>query len=58
MVETAKANGIDPYDYLLYVLSVLPYHGKSVSHEILDTMMPWSREVQQQFGKEAQMETK
>ena len=58
MVETAKANGIDPYDYLLYVLSVLPYYGKSVSHEILDTMTPWSREVQQQFGKEAQMETK
>ena len=57
MVETAKANGIDPYDYLFYVLSVLPYYGKSVSHELLEAQMPWSSEVQQRFGKEAQTES-
>ena len=57
MVETAKANGIDPYNYLLYVLSVLPYYGKSTSHEMLKSAMPWSSEVQQQIGKEAQTET-
>ena len=57
MVETAKANGIDPYDYLFYVLSVLPYLGKSVSHEKLETLMPWSGEVQQRYGEEAQTET-
>lgn len=53
MVETAKANGLDPYDYLLYALSVLPYYGNSTSHEMLETMMPWSSEVQQRIGKEA-----
>lgn len=53
MVETAKANRIDPYDYLLYVLSVLPYWGKSTSHESLESLMPWSSEVQQRYGKEA-----
>ena len=57
MVETAKANGIDPYDYLFYVLSVLPYYGKSVSHELLEAQMPWSSEVQQRFSKEAQTES-
>ena len=57
MVETAKANGIDPYDYLFYVLSVLPYLGKSVSHEKLETLMPWSGEVQQRYGEKAQTET-
>ena len=57
MVETAKANGIDPYDYLFYVLSVLPYLGKSVSHERLETLMPWSGEVQQRYGEEAKSET-
>ena len=57
MVETAKANGIDPYDYLFYVLSVLPYLGKSVSHERLETLMPWSGEVQQRYGEKAQTET-
>ena len=56
MVETAKANGLDPYDYLLYALSVLPYYGKSTSHEMLDSAMPWSSEVQQRIGKEAQAE--
>ena len=57
MVETAKANGIDPYDYLFYVLSMLPYLGKSVSHERLETLMPWSGEVQQRYGEEAKSET-
>ena len=57
MVETAKANGIDPYDYLFYVLSVLPYLGKSVSHEKLETLMPWSGEVHQRYGEKAQTET-
>ena len=40
LVETAKANGIDPYEYLFYTLSVLPYFGKSPSHERLETPMP------------------
>ena len=57
MVEPAKANGIDPYDYLFNVLSVLPYLGKSVSHEKLETLMPWSGEVQQRYGEKAQTET-
>ena len=56
MVETAKANGIDPYDYLFYVLSVLPYYDKSVSHERLETPMPWSKEVQQRYREGAQVE--
>ena len=56
MVETAKANGIDPYDYLFYVLSVLPYYGKSVSHERLETLMPWSKEAQQRYREGAQVE--
>ena len=49
IVETAKANGIDPYNYLLYVLSVLPYYGKSLSHELLEAQMPWSNEVQSRY---------
>lgn len=56
MVENAKANGIDPYNYLFYVLSVLPYFGKSVSHERLETLMPWGDEVQQRYVKNEQTE--
>ena len=28
LVETAKANGLNPYKYLLYVLTHMPYLGK------------------------------
>lgn len=32
LVEIAKANGIEPYAYLMLMLSVLPYLGKSPAH--------------------------
>ena len=57
LVETAKANGIDPYDYLFYTLSVLPYFGKSPSHERLETLMPWAGEIQQRYNEKLQPET-
>ena len=38
LVETAKANGVEPYEYLLLVLSRLPYYGKTPSHEILERL--------------------
>ena len=41
LVETAKANGIEPYGYLLLALSMLPYLGKSPTHEELEKLMPW-----------------
>lgn len=41
LVETEKANGIDPYEYLLLVLSLLPQLGKSPAHEKPETLMPW-----------------
>jgi hypothetical protein len=40
-VETAKANDVEPYDYLLQVLSTLPYLGKTPAHEQLEKLMPW-----------------
>ena len=46
IVETAKANNLEPYDYLLMVLSLLPGEGKSPSHETLERLMPWHPNVQ------------
>lgn len=57
LVETAKANGIDPYNYLLYVLSVLPYYGKSLSHELLEAQIPWGNEVQNRYRNAAKIAT-
>ena len=41
LVETAKANGVDPYAYLLRVLSLLPYLGKMPANAELDELLPW-----------------
>ena len=41
-----KANDLEPYDYLLMVLSLLPREGKSPSHETLERLMPWYPNVQ------------
>jgi len=42
LVETAKANGVDPYRYLLRLLSFLPLVGKTPPNDILDKLMPWN----------------
>ena len=50
MVESAKANGVEPFAYLQHVLLQLPYLGKTHSHEELESLMPWAPYIQQEFG--------
>ena len=57
LVETTNANRIAPYHYLCYTLSMLPYFGKSPSHEHLETLMPQAHEVQQHYNEKLQTET-
>ena len=41
LVESAKLNNLKPYDYINYLLTILP--GKDLSDEsYLETIMPWS----------------
>ena len=42
LVETAKANGLDPYRYLLRLLTYLPMYGENPSDEKLRGLLPWS----------------
>ena len=49
LVESAKANGVEPFAYLQHVLVQLPYLGKNHSHEELETLMPWAPDIQQNF---------
>ncbi len=49
LVESAKANGIEPFAYLQHVLVQLPYLGKSPSHEELETLMSWAPDIQQEY---------
>lgn len=46
LVETAKANGIKTHEYLLLVLTMLLYLGKSPAHEELKKLLPWHLAVQ------------
>ena len=50
LVESAKANGIEPFAYLQHVLVQLPYLGKTHSHEELESLMPWSPYIQRNFA--------
>ena len=46
VVETAKANGLEPYHYLKLLLTELPYLGKTPSQEDLMQFLPWSKTMQ------------
>lgn len=39
LIETAKANGLEPYDYLNQVLRALPY---ADTVEKLEALLPWN----------------
>lgn len=49
LVESAKANEIEPFAYLQHVLLQLPYLGKSHSHQELESLMPWAPDIQRNF---------
>nr|WP_274379455.1 transposase domain-containing protein [Alkalihalobacterium alkalinitrilicum] len=46
MAETAKANGVDFYRYLLKILTDLPTLDIYQHSEILNQYMPWSKMIQ------------
>ena len=45
LIETCKANEIDPYKYLIYLLEHLPNEPFQRQPEILQKYLPWSSEV-------------
>ena len=45
LIETAKANGLDPQDYISYILSKRP--SAEMSDDELEHLMPWSKDVVQ-----------
>ena len=42
LVETAKANGLDPFRYLNYVLLNIRFLGQNPSNEQLEQFLPWN----------------
>lgn len=51
IIETAKANGLNVYTYLEYLLLYMPDTDWRNHPEELDGLMPWSKAVQAECGK-------
>jgi transposase len=51
IVETAKANNLNIYTYLNYLLLYMPDTNYRKYPETLEDMMPWSERVQKECGK-------
>lgn len=49
LIETAKANKLDPYDYIEFILDYLPQQDIVENPERLDWFLPWSEEVKEEF---------
>ena len=46
LVETAKANDVEPFAYLSFVLDELRYLGKTPPAADLDRLLPWVPGIQ------------
>lgn len=42
IAETAKANGLKPYEYFRYLLEELPKHGELEALSYVEGLLPWS----------------
>ena len=49
LLETAKANRLNPESYLNHLLDVLPQRFTDNPHAKLDDLMPWSEKSQSNF---------
>lgn len=45
IVETAKANGVHPYNYLVHVLETIPKHLSGTSRAFIQDLLPWSENL-------------
>ena len=48
IAESAKANGLKPYEYFKYLLTELPYrmdNAGNIDPATLDDLMPWSKDL-------------
>lgn len=51
IAETAKANNLNIYEYLKYLLTEIPKHMDDHSQDFLEDMLPWSNELPEQCRK-------
>ncbi|KUO72367.1 MAG: transposase [Desulfosporosinus sp. BRH_c37] len=42
ITESAKANGLKPYEYIVHILETIPKHYTGTSKDFLQDLLPWS----------------
>ncbi len=45
ITETAKANNLNPFRYLEYVLTVMKNHQKDTDYRFMEDLLPWSGQL-------------
>ena len=50
VLETAKANGLNPETYLNHLLTVLPERFAANPKAAIDDLLPWNEDIQKAFG--------
>lgn len=55
VIETAKANGLKPFEYLTYLFEQLPNVDVS-NPDVLDALLPWSKTIPDEIRKPAKEE--
>ena len=58
IAETAKANGLKPYDYFEYLLTEIPKHLDDTDRAFLDDLLPWSPNLPANCRKPSKDEVK
>lgn len=51
IVETSKANHLDPYGYIEFLLDYMPSTDFINNEETLNDFLPWSDNVKEEFNK-------
>lgn len=51
LIETAKLNGIIPYEYLKYLFTYLPNTDFRRQPELLEDFLPWSEKIKSHCRK-------
>ena len=50
LIETAKANRLSPFDYIEYILEIMPQIDIIQHPEKINWFMPWSDQIKEEFG--------
>ena len=51
LVETAKANNLNIYEYMKYLLTVIPGHMDDHDREFCKDLLPWSESLPKECRK-------